>query len=387
MRIGRIRVDNFKSLVGFDLRLAKFTCLIGLNGAGKSTALQFLDFMGRQVDGDLSGWLRDREWELEDVRSRLSPSPSIDFRIDFSAEDGELIGHWNVGYDPVNQICRSEYIQFPDAKLNVDMEEYSISSRDEGVWSEVTEPITFRYQGSILSQLRADRLPESLTKFKSFIQSIHSLDLLSPELLRSRTREAGGTLGLGGKKLSAFLHEMDTAALFQLGKELQQVYPQIVELEPKGLRSGWKQLDVRETFPAASPIVTPSRHLNDGMLRLIAVLAELLTDHDVALFDEIENGVNPELIEFLLGKLTAARQQIVVTTHSPLILNYLDDETARDGVMYLYRSPRGATRAIPFFAIPSVAEKLTVMGPGEAFVDTNLSQLADEIASLSVTEI
>jgi predicted ATPase len=44
MRLERIRVDNFKSLVDFQLQLAPFTCLIGLNGAGKSTVLQALDF-------------------------------------------------------------------------------------------------------------------------------------------------------------------------------------------------------------------------------------------------------------------------------------------------------------------------------------------------------
>jgi hypothetical protein len=30
-----------------------------------------------------------------------------------------------------------------------------------------------------------------------------------------------------------------------------------------------------------------------------------------------------------------------------------------------------------------LAKKLTVMGPGEAFVDTNLTKLADEIAGLN----
>ena len=120
------------------------------------------------------------------------------------------------------------------------------------------------------------------------------------------------------------------------------------------------------------------------MLRLIAILAEIQDQrHHFLLFDEIENGINPELVEFVLDALVSAPQQVMVTTHSPVILNYLDDEVARAGVIYLYKTDEGHTRSIPFFSIPSLAEKLKFMGPGEAFVDTNLTALADEIAQVA----
>jgi hypothetical protein len=64
------------------------------------------------------------------------------------------------------------------------------------------------------------------------------------------------------------------------------------------------------------------------------------------------------------------------------LAKFLSDDLARAGVMYLYKTPEGSTRAIPFFSIPSLARKLTVMGPGEAFVDTNLTLLGDEIAQM-----
>ena len=52
-------------------------------------------------------------------------------------------------------------------------------------------------------------------------------------------------------------------------------------------------------------------------------------------------------------------------------------------MIYLYKTRNGHTQAIPFFSIPSLAEKLTVMGPGEAFVDTNLTELRAEIANMA----
>ena len=47
------------------------------------------------------------------------------------------------------------------------------------------------------------------------------------------------------------------------------------------------------------------------------------------------------------------------------------------------KDQQGHTHSIPFFSIPSLAEKLSVMRPGEAFVDTNLVQLANEIAVIA----
>ena len=70
-----------------------------------------------------------------------------------------------------------------------------------------------------------------------------------------------------------------------------------------------------------------------------------------------------------------------------MILNYLDDEVARKGVQYLYKTSQGHTKSIPFFSIPSLKKKLDVMGPGEAFVDTNLTELAAEIAGMPKEEV
>ncbi len=68
-QIRTITARNFKSLVDFKLDLAKFTCLIGLNGAGKSTVLQFIDFLAQQGRGDIKGWPEDRQWEAKDLKS------------------------------------------------------------------------------------------------------------------------------------------------------------------------------------------------------------------------------------------------------------------------------------------------------------------------------
>ena len=112
--------------------------------------------------------------------------------------------------------------------------------------------------------------------------------------------------------------------------------------------------------------------------RVIAILAQAYSRHKVLLFDEIENGVNPELVEKLVKSLIglgAIGKQVIVTTHSPMILNYIPDEVAREAVILLYKPADGRTRCVRFFDLPETQFKLRALGPGEVFVDTKLEEL------------
>ena len=386
MRIRSLTVKNFKSLVDFSLELAKFNCLIGLNGAGKSTVLQFIDFLGHQVRGDLEGWLKERNWQAKDINSRLSTQKIVEFSVSLTTDTGQPSLTWRGSFNTNKLYCTSESIKTPGATLEVEKGQLKITDLAEPAPETRQEPISFSYQGSVLSQLKEERLPRSLVEFKGYVASVQSLDLLSPERLRQRTRDSAGSLGLGGQRLASFVYELGRERRQKIASALRQAYTHLESIESKSLRSGWKQLEVRELF-GDKWLVTEARHVNDGMLRLIALFAELYSENRFLLFDEIENGINPELVQFVMDTLVQADQQILVTTHSPMILNYLDDETARAGVVYLYKTTEGHTRSVRFFSIPSLAEKLTVMGPGEAFVDTNLAELAEEIASTAAEKV
>jgi ABC-type branched-subunit amino acid transport system ATPase component len=37
-----------------------------------------------------------------------------------------------------------------------------------------------------------------------------------------------------------------------------------------------------------------------GLLRLLAILSQTMTDNKILLFDEIEDGINPEIVEKLV---------------------------------------------------------------------------------------
>jgi predicted ATPase len=374
--IKSIWVDNFKSLVDFDMKLAKFNCIVGLNGAGKSTVLQALDFVSHLMVGDIDDWLQLRHWDHSDLNSKLTKKSNIEFEIVLNIES--KVVSWSGSFNRTSLSCTKESIIEDGEKiLSVEDGAYTFESR--------RSEIVFEYQGSLLSRLKENERWKTLKIVKDLILNIRSLDLISPELLRSKNRSAGGKLGLGGEKLSAFIHESDNAVKVKLKDQLSQIYPQLNEIKTKSLRSGWKQLEVTENF-GSRKITSTARHVNDGMLRLMAILLQLEIGNAFLLFDEIENGINPELIEYLIDRLAGASDQVLVTTHSPMILNYIEDEVAREGVLFLYKNEHGYTKSIRLFDIPSLAKKLEFMGPGEAFIDTDLTHLVDEIGTLSKSE-
>ena len=195
LRISRLEVRNFKSLVDFTIDLPKFSCLIGLNGSGKSTVLQFIDFLSQLVQGDIEDWLTERKWKSADLKSKLTKKVNIEFCVYFCDENGQPAGRWEAIYIPSKNHCTKERIDLLDAVLQTtgsEVEAFYTHSPLEG-WKDWKSRITFSYEGSILSALKEELLPLSILDCKRWLAETKSLDLLAPEYLRQRTRESAGT--------------------------------------------------------------------------------------------------------------------------------------------------------------------------------------------------
>jgi ABC-type cobalamin/Fe3+-siderophores transport system ATPase subunit len=63
------------------MELAAFTCLIGLNGAGKTTVLQAMDFLSQLMHGHLTEWLKQRDWKATDLLCKLVKKRTIKFSV------------------------------------------------------------------------------------------------------------------------------------------------------------------------------------------------------------------------------------------------------------------------------------------------------------------
>ncbi len=384
IEITTLEIDNFKSLEKFRIDLGKFTSLIGLNGAGKSTILQAIDFVSQQMHGRIYQWVHgDRKWDAKGLKSKFNNRQTIDAKISYIYHSKLYI--WEFKFNTVLLKCTYENIKMASGKSIFEVKDakYMIVKDLETQAKALKGDIIQEYEGSFLSSLKDDFLPDSIRTLKYYLQNIYSLELLSPQELRKPSLVGNSKLGRTGANLSAYLSTFNSQQHDEILKQLRKCYPQLENYKIKKITDVLTQLEVIENF-REKQIISEATYLNDGILRLIAILAQLQSQKSFLLFDEIENGINAELIEFLMDTLIASKHQVMITTHSPMILNYIEDEVAKESVQYIYKTKEGFTQSIPLFNIPSMSEKLELMGAGEVYMDTDLSLLAEEIESLQV---
>ena len=169
-------------------------------------------------------------------------------------------------------------------------------------------------------------------------------------------------LGLMGEELAAFLNTMkatDGRRFAAVEKALRALMPQIsgIELEVSDL--GEVELRLKE-----GGIAIPSRVLSEGTLRMLGLLALTGAEDAPALvgFEEPENGVHPGRIaliaELLKTQESFRRTQYLVTTHSPILPDMLEDKA-----LFVVRRRSNETRVDPFSAWGPLARR---SGIGEA---------------------
>ncbi len=377
--IEKIFIKNFKSIGELSLNIGHFTCLVGMNGSGKTTVLQAIDFISQVMIGKIEPWMQARGWSVQDLNCRLRKESNITLNVCYRTASGQDV-FWSASFNRHEMRCSSESVFLDRRKLIFQSKDQTYLIEDKP-----RQSIPFVYQGSILSKLKDSELPDSIIEFREYLWNVRSLELLAPHLLRKAGRSDDWDIGAGGEKLSGYLHTVKGEARANLLTLLKAFYPNVVDFRVASLRAGWKKLYVVEQF-GERRLETEASHLSDGLLRILAVLTQTRSDRSLVLLDEIENGINPEIIEKLVDALVESPQQLLVTTHSPMILNYLDDEVARNSVQFIYKSPEGETRVRPFFSLPRIDAKLESMGPGEAFVDTDMVALAADCVKQDVID-
>jgi ABC-type polar amino acid transport system ATPase subunit len=394
-------IDNFKSLVDFRLpprphQLGALTVLVGLNGAGKSTVLQAFDFVGHLANGQVMTWLEKREWTASDLTSRLLNKRLISFEIQVEhSEDSSIV--WRGSFNTAECRCTAESILVNNDHQVLRLKDGQLAVSPRHGSAAVEYPLrAINYEGSSLSFISPKDVHPAIDIVKTAAANLRSLDLLSPQAMRRRAKD-GSDIGYGGERLSAYIHGLSVDAKKELMLALKEFYPHLAELGSTSLRSGWKDLRIVEEYQKAPGhsvrVESGARQINDGLLRILAVLAETSSGrmrdatsvtNSCVLFDEIENGINPEIIQKLVQYLLESKRQIIVTTHSPLVLNYFPDAVAKKSVILLFRDGFGSTRSARLFDLPSAREKLDFLGPGEVYVDSNIEGLTEEaLASLS----
>lgn len=372
--ISRIKVKNFKSLVDFEITgLSQFFCFIGLNGAGKTTLLQFLDFLRALLSSRVQEWFENMLTPAS-ITSFGSTKRTIEFEIDITSQDGLKTWVWEVRFNISEMRCVHELVSvlekgekkpvvfFDGKKLKVDGNDFPLSPR-------------FSQTGSVCTLFNP--LPEYLSE----LADARIFGVLDPSAIamtnQVRRGQRAREIKANGNGQVAFVSQLSPDKQEELFEKLKEFYPSLKSYKIKKLHYGIRKLLFNELgnsyFEASS--------LSYGTLRLLVIISQLYSDGKCLVFDEIENGINQELMGKLLELLQNFKEkQVMVTTHSALVLNYLSDEAAKDSVIFLFKDANGGTKAVKFFEIDGMAKKLDVLGPGEVMGDANLEELSKSLA-------
>ena len=96
-----------------------------------------------------------------------------------------------------------------------------------------------------------------------------------------------------------------------------------------------------------SPFAVPQSMVSNGTLRTLALISALFGEQRSSLvgIEEPENNIHPTALAAFAQHLLKARRriQILITTHSPLLLDYLDEPSA---VCVVHRSEQEGTKVI-----------------------------------------
>ena len=111
---------------------------------------------------------------------------------------------------------------------------------------------------------------------------------------------------------------------------VRERYPNLQQIILKTAGFGWFKVSVEERWGKES-VRLSAPQVSDGLLRLVAISAlhELPQPPSLVMIDEIENGLHPYLLGRVIEMLEELARdtdiQVVVTTHSPIAVNFVSD--------------------------------------------------------------
>ena len=374
MSLQSLRIRNFKAVVDSKtVKLGSLTAFIGNNGVGKSSLIEALEtyqaIVRDGLDVAMQRWLgiehvRHKGQEAKDRMGRLMNPISFELALGESPRKVRRLA-MTVNNDPAanRMLIVSERM-----------------TRLDGTWTE-------RDPGGALQSYGAERsmLPISLDEEQRRVADevlAWQFLTLSPERMglpvpQQRTKGAV-RLANDGSNVADFLLDLrrqDVNAFNGIVETMAFVLPYAKDIQPTLTsseieRKTWLQLS-EDTFKV------PGWMLSTGTLRMLALLALLRhpTPPPLIVVEEIENGLDPRSIHLIVEEIRSAVlagvTQVIVTTHSPYLLDLL----TLDHLVVVERNAHGH----PQFTRPANHEKLRAwpqeFAPGKLYTMGNLTGL------------
>ena len=373
----RVVVRNYKSIGHCDVRLGPLTCLVGINGSGKSNFLDALHLVRDALNGSLDNALAERGG-LSEVRRRSSGHPThFGLRLEFTLRTGDQ-GHYafNIG-------------ALKDGRYEVQTEECALGGMGKGPCYRIERGTLRRSSEDTFPAVTADRLAlvaaSGLAAFRPVFDAFASMGFynLNPKLMRELQKpQEGRLLKPAGENVASVIGHLERAApdrLKIIEGYLQTVVPTVHGVERKQV-GPMETLEFRQDMAGAKhPWRFLAQNMSDGTLRALGVLVALFQgnpDYAPTLvgIEEPETALHPAASAALREALAraSAQTQVLVTSHSP---DLLDDRTLSADAFLAVVSEGGETRIAPLDEASRSTMREQLFSAGELL---RLNQLAPD---------
>ena len=366
--IKKVKIENYKSVVNQTLELGSFNVVIGANGCGKSNLLEAIAMAGLSSSGALlPEMFESRGIRLSESRFMRSAFEEVDkefitLQVETSDGDESLYRiHYNTDQKPaqwedvIEEGTRTmisfikDHITDPSQEaINSDPKlailKYYFERMNNG---DSAKALNFTFKENPDHTLTWSR--PNMNGLRNFI--IYSLEESS---LRSLDTMPSTKLGRTGKGLLPYLKELSKTEEGQemLGeiKRNMQVIDWFEDLDmPESGLSQDSTLILKDRYVDESLEFFDQRSANEAFLYLLFFFTLFISDETPSFFaiDNIEAALNPKLCKLVIAKLAELAKehgkQVILTTHSPFVLDGLDEITEEKRLFVVSRNSDGYT--------------------------------------------
>ncbi len=325
--IERIHIQNYKCLLDTEVTLGPFNVLIGPNDSGKSSFLDGLQLLGagRLDNPEPLVWQKEKHRNIIlDVSGRKGKP--FQYQLIIPAATGRVLETLEIAGKRTFQTAYEGgvlVVNDYNPRFNLGETERAIKhvaaheKHQTGTGGPVTE---------VLDCLQSSRT------FR-----------LDPYAMRIAVQAARNpVLNWRGDNLAAVLQAMlsgpDRKAILDLESKLHDAIPTLKGVSLSTLPDSSHQIEFTLNVDTRPPITIPCAQASDGAMLLTGflVLAYGNTPERL-LIEEPENGLHPSRLKMVIdilrkistGEIGNQSRQVIVTTHSPLLLNFVQPEEVR----------------------------------------------------------
>lgn len=358
--ITEVSIHYFKAIeVCEGLPLQPFTAFVGNNGSGKSSVMEALQTLQRCVSWDVETAFK-RWGGLEKVRNyRANQEHSTISDYGFVQQHRPICWH-------IEATVEGEQYEYQvSINLSRDTDRYVVENEELHCNGQVLftrnaiqadglagmavpfvgdkDSTEFPVMGGNLLISQADGNPfmrnSQILRFGAYVGSWQFLYLNAHEMglptLQDRLSRAI-RLDEDGRNIAEYLlwiRKQGQEYLDSIVRKMEFVLPYIKQIQPHVIDTYNREVELRliESHEKSEPL--PGWLLSSGTLRILALLSMFDTPNppSVLFVDEVENGLDPRTIGLLLNEMRNATMsegmQVVVTTHSPYLLDMVPMES------------------------------------------------------------